>query len=586
MKRSYASVKLASVAVDWLPSMPLRRTRGRAARKEECARRRIATLAGEEWTGEQRKGGKTRGERMKTYRDLGTPQRPAVLAEVLGEVVGDALGAGEDDDLAVLLRDGLEVADKLALLLKLGANLDDLLDVVVCGELGGANVDLGKVVEEVAGKTLHLLGPGGGEHERLTVGANLLENLADLGLETHVEHAVGLVHDEVGDAAEVGLAGVDHVDQTTRGGDDNLGATLQVAGLGALGHTTVDGASAQAARATEAVALDLDLVGELTRGGQDEGDGTIAGLEEGLSVDVNHGGEGKADGLTRTGLGDGDEVATAERHGPGLRLDGRRLREAHLLDFGKDVVREASLVERGDGLGDVLTLDGHLLGGAVVLHLAVGAGGDARIFDVEVLLEVDKVDAVPVDSTEVGTEVAHAVSAAKASTIATAVAAASSAAVSSTAVRGGTAAVGAASVAATSATVAARAAARSAAAVATAARAVAVSTVRHDVRVDSLAGMWMQERRLRQGALAEIFSLFRSFIRLDAKKNGERESRAIPPPRETCACHFRLACTSVADTLASCPGWRGSMWDFHRVRISPGQDQPLRNSRTNEFRTL
>ncbi len=171
--------------------------------------------------------------------------RPAVLTEELGQVVSNTLGAGEDDHLAVLGRDGFEVANELAPLFELGADLDDLLDVVVGGELRRTDVDLSKVVEEVAGKTLHLLGPGGREHERLSVGTDLLQDLADLGLETHVEHAIGLVHDKVSDTAEVGLASVYHVDQTTGGGDADLGTSLEVADLRALGDTTVDGASAE-----------------------------------------------------------------------------------------------------------------------------------------------------------------------------------------------------------------------------------------------------------------------------------------------------------------------------------------------------
>lgn len=346
---------------------------------------------------------------------------PAVLTKELGQIISNTLGASKDDDLAVLGRDGLQVTNELALLFEFGADLDDLLNVVVGGKLGGADVNLGVVVEEIARKTLHLLGPGGGKHERLSVGTDLLQNLADLWLETHVEHAVSLIHDQVGDASKVGFASVHHVDKTTRGGDADLGATLEVADLRTLGDTTVDGAGSEAAGATEAVALHLDLVGKLTSGSKNEGNGAIARLEERLSVDVNHGGERKANGLTGTSLGDGDKVTTAESHGPGLGLNGRGLAEAHLLNFGENVIGEAGLVERSDGLGHVLTLNGHLLGGAVLLDLAVRAVGDTGVLDVKVLLEGNEVDRVPVDSAKVATEVAHAVTAAVATTVSTTV---------------------------------------------------------------------------------------------------------------------------------------------------------------------
>lgn len=49
------------------------------------------------------------------------------------------------------------------------------------------------VVEEVSGKRLHLLRPRGTPHERLPVRANLTHDLADLGLEPHVQHAVSFI---------------------------------------------------------------------------------------------------------------------------------------------------------------------------------------------------------------------------------------------------------------------------------------------------------------------------------------------------------------------------------------------------------
>lgn len=53
-------------------------------------------------------------------------RRPTVLTEVLGEVVGDALGRGKDEDLAVLGRDLFEVPNELLSLVIVGAHLDDL----------------------------------------------------------------------------------------------------------------------------------------------------------------------------------------------------------------------------------------------------------------------------------------------------------------------------------------------------------------------------------------------------------------------------------------------------------------------------
>jgi hypothetical protein len=247
---------------------------------------------------------------------------PSVLPQELGEVVRDTLGAHEDENLCVLLTDLIEVLDELSTLFKVGAHLDVLSDVVVGGEVHGTDVDLDKVVLEVHGETLNLFRPGGGEEQGLPVGSDLADDLSDLRLETHVEHAVSLVHHEVRHSLEVGLARFEHVDETTGSGDDDLSATLEVTDLLTLGYTTVDCGVPDPGGLAEPGALGLDLDGELTGRSEDEDDGSVSWSEERLSVDVDHGRESESDGLSGTGLGDGNDVATGQSHRPSLALDG------------------------------------------------------------------------------------------------------------------------------------------------------------------------------------------------------------------------------------------------------------------------
>lgn len=204
---------------------------------------------------------------------------PAVLAEVLGDVVRRTLRRDEDEHLGVLGADLLEVLDKLIALLEVADDVDDLLDVVVGGEFHGTNVALNHVLQEVRGKALNLLRPRCTEHERLTVRTNLADDLADLRLETHVEHAVGLVENEVSDAAEVRLLRLEHVDETAGRGDDDLHAALEVADLRALRCAAVDGSVANARVGAELGAFLLDLDGELTCRCEDEGDGAVSGVQ-------------------------------------------------------------------------------------------------------------------------------------------------------------------------------------------------------------------------------------------------------------------------------------------------------------------
>ena len=90
-------------------------------------------------------------------------------------------------------------------------------------------------------KFLDVLRPGGREHQRLTIRAYLADDFTNLRLETHVKHAVGLVHDKVSDTSKVRLARLEHVDKTTRGGNHDLHTTLEITDLGALRSATIDG---------------------------------------------------------------------------------------------------------------------------------------------------------------------------------------------------------------------------------------------------------------------------------------------------------------------------------------------------------
>lgn len=177
--------------------------------------------------------------------------------------------------------------DELSSLIECRADLDVLSNPVVGRELGRTDVDLDVVLEEVGGEPLDLLGPGSREQEGLSVRSDLSDNLSNLRLETHVEHAVGLVHDEVGDSAERNLARLEHVDQSTGRGNDNFGTSLEVSDLASLGGSSVDGGVSDARRLSELGALGLDLDGELSGGGEDEDDRSVSGSKKGLSVDVD-----------------------------------------------------------------------------------------------------------------------------------------------------------------------------------------------------------------------------------------------------------------------------------------------------------
>jgi hypothetical protein len=74
---------------------------------------------------------------------------PAVLSEILCQVIGDPFRASENQNFGVLLTYLVKVLDQFATFLEVGANFDDLLNVMVGCEVHGPNVDLNEVFQEI-----------------------------------------------------------------------------------------------------------------------------------------------------------------------------------------------------------------------------------------------------------------------------------------------------------------------------------------------------------------------------------------------------------------------------------------------------
>ena len=88
-----------------------------------------------------------------------------------------------------------------------------------------------------------LLGEGGREHQRLASLLRhvlLLDDPADLRLEAHVEHAVGLVEDEPAAVLQRDARTLHEVDEAAGRGDEQLAAALEVAELVADVGAAVD----------------------------------------------------------------------------------------------------------------------------------------------------------------------------------------------------------------------------------------------------------------------------------------------------------------------------------------------------------
>lgn len=323
--------------------------------------------------------------------DVLTQRWPSILTKESCDLVSNTLGSGEDKNLvALVVHDTLEMLDHAVTLLHLRDNLHNLCNSVVGRKVHGSDVDLNEVVLVIVGKRADFLWPCSRPHAGLSVRANLSDNLANLWLETHVKHAIGLVENEVGDTAEVGLSRFQHVDQSTWSSDADFDTTSEVADLLSLGNTSIHTGVSDAGRLSEFADFLLNLDGQLTGRSEDENDGSVTRSEKGLGVDVHNSGQAVCQGLSGTSLSDTNNIATRQSHGPALGLNGSWCGEALSLDLVHDVSWETSLVKCGDRARDVGTLNGNLMGLAEFVNFGLGSGGNGRVFDVKGLLKFGK----------------------------------------------------------------------------------------------------------------------------------------------------------------------------------------------------
>lgn len=227
--------------------------------------------------------------------------REVTGSELVGEPVDLPAGVAEDDSLS----DGnglVQVGQSVELpVLLLDSNVE-LLDTFE-GKLVLLDEDTDGVAHELGGDLEDVLGHGGGEENDLGGLREQLEDVVDLLGETARQHLIGLVEDEHLHVVGLQDTTLDHVVDTAGSANNDLGAILE--GL----HVVTDAGTANAG-----VALDvhevtngdndlLDLLSELTGGGEDQ---RLAGLDIGVDLLESRDGEGSR--LTGTGLGLGDNI--------------------------------------------------------------------------------------------------------------------------------------------------------------------------------------------------------------------------------------------------------------------------------------
>lgn len=134
----------------------------------------------------------------------------ARVTQEVTQVVGHSLGLNKDQGQSVGF--GANDIEKQGSLVVVFDKLDTLGNVLGSGT-DSANGQEDIVLQEVSGEHLNLSRERGGEHERLSLlnaGHVLaLDNLSNLRFETHVEHSVGLIKNQILDVGQRDLASVD-----------------------------------------------------------------------------------------------------------------------------------------------------------------------------------------------------------------------------------------------------------------------------------------------------------------------------------------------------------------------------------------
>ena len=191
--------------------------------------------------------------------------RNAVLSQVLGELLGLELGAGKQDTTAST---GGQRTYKLMLVTARG--FKHMVGHQV--RFGGGRIDLVHlgIMQEGVHHFIHAMIERGREQHMLGVGRNLLKQSLDRRQEAHVGHFVGLVdyHDLNGGKRERFLT--QQILKTARAGDHDIGAGLQITHLMDVLDATVNRGGIHPKRMGQRHEHVIDLIGELTGGGQHE----------------------------------------------------------------------------------------------------------------------------------------------------------------------------------------------------------------------------------------------------------------------------------------------------------------------------
>ena len=255
----------------------------------------------------------------------------SVADELVRHLLRFSLGAAEYDavDARIIVDDALQCQ-----VFVLGIHHIIYVVDVLCALIARAYHYFLVVMQVATRNLLYLLTHRSGEEQRIAVLRNILENLVDTVGETHVKHLVSLVKHHVAHGFQLCCATSYEVDEASRCGYDNLGATLQ--GV----HLVNNGCSSVNCHNVDALYIlceRLEVIGNLQtqftcRRDYDGLCGAVCGV---CTLQERNAESG---GLSSSCLCEGDDlVAIAEQIGYYFFLDGHRMLKSKFFNGAADV---------------------------------------------------------------------------------------------------------------------------------------------------------------------------------------------------------------------------------------------------------
>ena len=195
-------------------------------------------------------------------------------------------------------------------------------------------------VEHVAlGEGCDLRRHGGREEHRLAAHRDAPDDPVDVVDEPHVEHPVRLVEDEPADPARREVGRADEVEEPSRRADHEVEPGEELLLLPAHRSAPVKHGDPRSERSSDLLRLGADLQRQLARRTDDER------LQLALRLEALEDRHEEREGLSRSRLGDPDDVVAGERIGQGHLLNRRRRHVSRLAQDARELRLQVEIVE-------------------------------------------------------------------------------------------------------------------------------------------------------------------------------------------------------------------------------------------------